>query len=264
MDHLRAFFEKLAENRDLSQPLNRDLVIDHLLSPYGRILEKCKSILDVGTGTGSLIPILRNRMPISQITSIDLAFNMLLRAQQKTPGASLIQSDVHSLPFPNRYFTFVICHNSFAHFWQKDKSLREIQRVLEPAGYLLILHDLSRAKVNTIHQNAQAQIIHHDLLPEGNTLRQMFERTGFQTFRNTQTGRPCYCPCSFGSKRHCAPLRRIHKTASTKEILEQHYVSGFFRSIDKRRTFPSRKKIWPLMLLSNTCPSICCRLPSTK
>jgi len=180
MDHLHNFFENLAQHWDGSQPATRNQFIEGLLALFNEMLQPCESILDVGTGTGALIPILRERYPASRITSIDLAIHMLLRAQQKTPDAALIQADVHALPFRDGYFACAICHNSFPHFWQKTKALVEIRRVLDVGGKLLILHDISREKVNSIHRNTHARIIHHDLLPEGKVLGQMLIQSGFQ------------------------------------------------------------------------------------
>lgn len=180
MNHLRAFFENVAREWDLSQPPDRDLVINRLLEPFDQALAQSKSILDVGTGTGAMIPILHNRYPASRIISVDLAENMPRLAKRKVPNACLVQADVHVLPFRDGNFSCVICHNSFPHFWQKDQALMEIRRVLQVGGKLLILHDISREKVNWSHRNAQAEIIHHDLLPEGNSLGQMLSRAGYQ------------------------------------------------------------------------------------
>ena len=180
MDHLRAFFENLAREWDLSQPPGRDSVINRLLEPFDQALVQSKSILDVGTGTGAMIPILQNRYPASRIISVDLAENMLRIAKRKMLNDCLVQSDVHALPFRDGNFACVICHNSFPHFWQKDQALMEIRRVLQVEGKLLILHDISREKVNWIHRNAREKVIHHDLLSEGNILGQMLSQAGYQ------------------------------------------------------------------------------------
>lgn len=180
MNHLRAFFENLAREWDLSQPPDRDLILNRLLEPFDQALVQSQSILDVGTGTGAMIPIQYHRYPASPIISVDLAGNMLRLAKRKAPDACLTQADVHALPFRDRNFSCVICHNSFPHFWPKDQALVEIWRGLQVGGNLLILHDISREKVNAIHRNAQVKIIHHDLLPEGNILGQMLSRAGYQ------------------------------------------------------------------------------------
>lgn len=180
MEPLREFFERLALEWDSSQPPDREKVLHQLLEPFDREISACDSILDVGTGTGMIIPVLKRRYPGGDVTSIDLAIEMLARAQRREPGARLVQADVHTLPFWDESFSAVICHNSFPHFTRKEAVLVELKRVLKPGGRLFILHDLSREKVNAIHQNARSKVIHQDTLPEGQAICQMLERTGFR------------------------------------------------------------------------------------
>jgi len=72
----------------------------------------------------------------------------------------------------------VICHNSFPHFADKLAVLNALARVLRPGGHLLILHDLSREKVNAIHSSRGAAI-QNDLRPPGEEKGQMLVRAGF-------------------------------------------------------------------------------------
>ncbi len=180
MEPLRAFFEQLAQEWDDLQENNRDEILNQLLSPFDHLIRPCFSMLEVGTGTGAMIPILSSRYPSLQITSIDLATAMLTRARQRCENARLVQANVHHLPFTDHRFDIVLCHNSFPHFWQKEKALIEIKRVLRAKGILLILHEQSRDFVNHIHQNSEADIIHQDILPEGVLLQEMLETCGYQ------------------------------------------------------------------------------------
>lgn len=179
MNPLRQFFENLAYEWDASQPPDRDLILKRLLAPLDHDIRQCDSVLEVGTGTGALIPILRQHHPTNGLVSIDLAQHMLSKAKERAPGARLVQSDVHHLPFQASSFNAVICHNSFPHFWQKPAALAEIRRILCLNGKLFILHDLSRERVNFIHQNAENPVIHQDLLPSGRKLAGMLEKAGF-------------------------------------------------------------------------------------
>jgi ubiquinone/menaquinone biosynthesis C-methylase UbiE len=184
MDGLRAFFESLADEWDASQTPDRVEVLRRMLAPFETELRAAESILEVGTGTGALIPRLQERSPIAHIVSIDLAQAMLRHARQRCPDTSLVQCDVHWLPFPSGSiklgFTWVICHNSFPHFVHPPEALDEMARVLCRDGQLLIVHDLSREQVNAIHQGIQDSIVHNDLLPRGVELARMLETHGFE------------------------------------------------------------------------------------
>jgi ubiquinone/menaquinone biosynthesis C-methylase UbiE len=180
LNDLRAFFEDLAERWDAQQPPDRQDVLRRLLAPFTAELSAAQAILEVGSGTGALIPCLRERAPAARLVSIDLAHAMLRRARRRCPDAALVQADVHRPPFIQQAgaFDLAVCHNSFPHFADKPSALRELARVLAPGGRLLILHDLSRAEVNAIH-GGTGPPIHHDLLPPGEEARRMLLEAGF-------------------------------------------------------------------------------------
>ena len=96
------------------------------------------------------------------------------------PRAWLAQTDAHRLPFAahRAAFDVVVCHNSFPHFAHQAAALRELGRALAPGGTLLILHDLSRERVNAIHGGAGGAIA-NDLLPPGEDLHAMLLAAGY-------------------------------------------------------------------------------------
>jgi ubiquinone/menaquinone biosynthesis C-methylase UbiE len=158
---LRAYFENLAWRWDDLQSSNREAVLNRLLAQFAPLLGASTNILEVGTGTGALIPCLRAASPKATLVSIDLAGRMLRRARQRCPDAMVVQADVHLAPFVPQQFDLVICHNSFPHF-----------------ADLLILHDLSREAVNAIHSSG-GTAIQNDLLPAGEEVRRMLMQAGF-------------------------------------------------------------------------------------
>ncbi len=185
---LCAFFEDLAGRWDEQQPAGRHRVLHGLLAPFAAELGAARAILEVGSGTGALIPCLRQRAPAARLVSIDLAYAMLRRARRRCPEAALVQADVHRLPFAPQAgaFDVAVCHNSFPHFADKPAALRALARVLAPGGWLLVLHDLSRERVNAIHSGAGPPI-HQDLLPPGEEMRQMLVRAGLIDTRVADT-----------------------------------------------------------------------------
>ncbi len=187
VDGRRAFFESLAEGWDAEQPPNRFEVLRRMLEPFEAELRIAKAILEVGTGTGALIPHLQERATAARLVSIDLAQAMLQHARKRCPDALLIQCDVHRLPFPagsfERGFDWVICHNSFPHFSDPFSAAADMARVLCRGGRLLIVHDLGRAQVNTIHRGIPNRFVKDDLLPSGAELAEMLARRGFEVLQ---------------------------------------------------------------------------------
>ena len=183
MNPIRAYFEDLAARWDTLQSPDRPVRLSRLLEEFHECLTPCESILEVGTGTGALIPCLKQCAPDARLVSIDLAGEMLQRARRREASASLLQADVHDLPFaPARGrgtgFDVVVCHNCFPHFADKRTALAALSSVIRPGGHLLIIHDSSREKINSIHSNA-GEAIRNDLLPVGAETRRMLIAAGF-------------------------------------------------------------------------------------
>ncbi len=186
MTNLRAFFEDLALRWDDQQPPDRALVLHKLLSPFAPMLKNSRSILEVGTGTGALIPRIQERAPFASLISIDLAAEMLLHARKRFTDSDLVQADAHYPPFHASSFDLVICHNSFPHFADKSAALASLAHILQSGGHLLILHDLSRQEVNAIHSNG-GEAIKDDLLPPGDETMYLLLETGFKSIQVEDT-----------------------------------------------------------------------------
>lgn len=83
MNELRAFFKDLAGRWHGFQLPGRGEVLRRLL-PYAPLLSASGDILEVGTGTGALIPCLREGRSGARLVSVDLAVEML------RPGGHLL------------------------------------------------------------------------------------------------------------------------------------------------------------------------------
>ncbi|MCI0476797.1 MAG: class I SAM-dependent methyltransferase, partial [Anaerolineales bacterium] len=137
MNAQREFFESLATGWDAMQPPERATRLRDLLAAFDSVLRDARAILEIGTGTGALVPLLRERAPLARLTAIDLAQAMLTRAHGRHMSASFAQADVHVLPFGAAHFDLVVCHGSFPHFRDQRAALNEIQRALKPGARVL-------------------------------------------------------------------------------------------------------------------------------
>lgn len=188
MNPLRLFFEELAAEWDSQQPPNREENLRDLLRPFQHLLEQAGSILELGTGTGALSPIILNATRQPRLVSVDLAYAMLRRARQRVVGNHLAQTDIHTLPFPDKSFDLAICHNCFPHLADKQTALIEIRRTLVSGSWLLILHDGSREMINRIHREAANPVIHNDLIPPPRESFNILDSCGFEEIRVEDAG----------------------------------------------------------------------------
>ncbi len=178
---IRDYFESCAFTWNSMMPDYLDEALRRMVAPFAGTFRAARWVLEIGTGTGALIPHLVHCAPDMRLVSVDLAHSMLLQAHKRCPHARLVEADAHHLPFAagqQTWFDVVVCHNSFPHFADRVRALGEIQRVLRPDGQLFILHNNPRERVNAIHSRAGGPIA-HDLLPPGEDLRQMLVQAGY-------------------------------------------------------------------------------------
>jgi ubiquinone/menaquinone biosynthesis C-methylase UbiE len=187
----RAFFEHLAEEWDNRQPPDRPIKLDQLLSRFDAYIQTADLLLEVGTGTGGLLPLLKKRYPKPKIIQIDFANAMLIRAQNKHNDDHLVQADVHELPFPREKYSVVLCHNSFPHFKEKLIALKEMRRVLQPGGVLLIMHEMLTQVTSTLWRKKSTRTF----FPVGRKLKhyfssQVFAQRSLKNMKNIMQSAP--------------------------------------------------------------------------
>ena len=178
---IRDYFEDRAPTWNSMMPDHLDEALRRMVAPFADTFSAAQAVLEIGTGTGALIPHLVDCAPDMRLVSIDLAFGMLVQAHTRCPYACLVEVDAHHLPFAagqQSWFDVVVCHNSFPHFADRVRALGEIQRALRPAGQLFILHNNPRERVNAIHSRAGSPIA-LDLLTTDEDLRQMLAQAGY-------------------------------------------------------------------------------------
>jgi len=121
------------------------------------------SILDVGCGTGGMIPHLRR---FGSVVGVDLSDRALSFAKRRAQG-HLVQAGLPHLPFPSGSFDLltsldVIYHQAVT---DDDAALSEMARLLRPGGKLLLrvpAHDWLRGRhdqaVHTRHRYGRQEL----------------------------------------------------------------------------------------------------------
>jgi len=133
-------------------------------------------ILDVGTGTGVLIPHLLKHLDASgHITAVDVSEKMLEVAERKYRGKNITyqQGDVLEMPMDEK-FDLIICYSMFPHFKEnKLKAICTMSKLLKTGGKLCIAHSQSREAINNLHFKA-GDVVKNDRLPKMAILKQDF------------------------------------------------------------------------------------------
>jgi SAM-dependent methyltransferase len=113
-----------------------------LISPTGFDVRGCKHILDAGCGNGRYTRfVLREADPDAMITGFDYSQQMLQRARGRlqTDRATHVAADLTRLPYADRSFDAIVCGWVLEHLPDPRPGLKELARVLQPGGKLLLL-----------------------------------------------------------------------------------------------------------------------------
>jgi ubiquinone/menaquinone biosynthesis C-methylase UbiE len=149
-----------------------------------------RSIIDVGTGAGALLPAIRRAAPNATILGVDRSDGMLRIAREKHTG-SLALMDVQKLALPaNRFDAAVVAFVLF-HVPNPERCLREVNRVLKPGGTVGTV-TWGAERIPTAHavwdEELEAAGAHFLELPatdnraccdDGEKVAVLFEQTGF-------------------------------------------------------------------------------------
>ncbi len=92
-------------------------------------------ILDIGCGTGVLLPDLQS-CSSAKIFGADINLGNLCMAKEGCPDAHLTGSDVFHLPFPDNSFDLVLCHYFLLWTGYPSAALKEMRRVTTNNGYV--------------------------------------------------------------------------------------------------------------------------------
>lgn len=175
-----AFFDSFADTWDSYRNTNVK-ILERLLElaniPAGT------TVLDVGSGTGVLLPYLHAAVGAEgKITAVDFSEKMLAKAQEKFANlgnVDFIVGDVLEMTIPAESIDVIICLNFFPHLHtRKEEFISKMKSFLKTGGSLIIMHDISREKVNSIHRDSAVVTEHR--LPEAKVVAEMFQACGYQ------------------------------------------------------------------------------------
>jgi ubiquinone/menaquinone biosynthesis C-methylase UbiE len=102
---------------------------------YDKTIE---NILDVGTGSGKFITILKATFPSAKITGVDPDQESLGKAREDFPDVEFQKMSAENLLFENDTFDVVSLSMALHHLPKIKKGLKELKRVVKPGGWIII------------------------------------------------------------------------------------------------------------------------------
>ena len=177
MENKKEFFNKMSERWDENDKVSPD--------KYRRVIgflniKKKDKILDVGTGTGVLIPYILEYEKDVEIFAIDIAEKMIEKLKRKnfSKNVKVFVMDICKTSFKKDFFDKVIANACFPHFDNKEMALKEIYRILKRDGIFVISHPTGRDHVNDMHRKYEP--VEKDIIEDIYTLSKFVEGFGFK------------------------------------------------------------------------------------
>lgn len=174
----RSFFDKLApiwdDNEVLSTPQKINFILDYC------DIKKGDKILDLGTGTGVLLPYLAERIgQKGKITAVDYSSGMLQRAESKFSGLIPVPLFLN-LDFETENidgeFDHIILYCVYPHLHTPVETLKWLRKVnLAPDGIITIAFPSGPDFINNIHRERHSE---SDFLPTAEKLSEFFNENG--------------------------------------------------------------------------------------
>lgn len=175
----REFFNNLADKWD-SMCFHSKEKIEYILSKAN--LKEGDRVLDIGSGTGVLIPYLENIIcNTGHITAMDIAENMLKVSKGKNTYSNLDFIVGDFLGYKSKKtFDCITAYSCYPHFKDKDKLADRAYELLEEGGRLVIAHSESKEKINSRHKDVDYKIKSH-ILPKVKYTAELMGKHNFKT-----------------------------------------------------------------------------------
>ncbi|CEQ10097.1 methlytransferase [[Clostridium] sordellii] len=182
------FFNKIAKEWDSIIEVNEEK-INSLLSKLD--IKSNERILDVGTGTGVIIPFIKALNKGGYIKGVDISTGMLNIAKEKYKNLENIEFEIKDVEEEEIYEKYdkIILYSMFPHLENKTKTVKTlINKNLNKNGKLIIAHSNSREFLNNMHKEKDKSVSKARLIPVNNQ-RKIFEKNGLkvlEAFENDQ------------------------------------------------------------------------------
>lgn len=173
----KEFFNSIAEEWDKITKVNEEK-INFLLSRIH--IKEGDKVLDIGTGTGVLIPFIRGFNKMGEINALDVSEGMLCKAKEKysnLPNIKFTLVDVEEEKVEGEY-NKIILYSMFPHLKRREDTIKKlVTENLCENGKLIIAHSSSREFLNNMHSRKDERV-KKDRLIEVNKQRNLFEEIG--------------------------------------------------------------------------------------
>ena len=136
---------------------------------------KGDNVLDVGSGTGILVPLIQAYEP-ARVFACDLSAAMLKQLRRHYPDVGAIVSDIRQLSLPDSMLDVVFINAVYPNIVDKWGAFTNLGRMTRQAGRMVISHPLGKAFIDSLREKVPFPL---DNFPEKSEAEILFEPFGF-------------------------------------------------------------------------------------
>ena len=108
-------------------------------------------VLDVGSGTGILVPLIQRYEP-GRVFACDLSEAMLKQLKKHYTDVEAIVSDIRELSLPESILDVVYINACYPNIVDKVGTFTNLGKMLKPAGRMVISHPLGKSFINSLKE----------------------------------------------------------------------------------------------------------------
>lgn len=135
------------------------------------------TVLDVGTGTGILLPLIMRYAPTC-IYANDLSKDMLESVKRKFPDVSTLHGDISRLQLHDGSMDVVFINACYPNILDKHTAFLTISRMTRQGGRVVISHPMGRRFIEILKDKMPFPL--DDFPVDANTARDLFDDYGFE------------------------------------------------------------------------------------
>ena len=183
----RGFFDKIASTWDDNEVLSTDDKVKAILEFMD--IKEGYSVLDLGTGTGVLLPHIAKKIGIEgEITAVDYSSGMLNIAIKKfshlVPSPEFLNMDFETETIPGE-FDRIILYCVYPHLHTPVDTIKWLKSVnLKKNGKIIIAFPCSPDFINKIHREKHSE---SDRLLSASQLASFLRQNGLEALVNAET-----------------------------------------------------------------------------
>jgi len=130
---------------------------------------KKNAILDVGSGTGILIPLIHKYHP-EIIYACDLSEAMLKRLKEHYPYAQTVEADIKDLSLPDQSIDVAFVNACYSNIADKQGFCKNMGRMIKTGGRLVISHPMGKSFIDLLRDKSPFPLDDFPAKPEAEKL----------------------------------------------------------------------------------------------